>query len=381
MKDKILIYNREFFKLSQTFLFQQAKILSEIYDVHLVAQKYVNPHDFDVSKFNKHIIFPAKNVISRAFNKLIRKIYQTNLSLDISSFFYLRNLLKDKRLKAVHAHFGPRALELLGFLKRKNIPLVVTFHGYDASQMLRNERYRSRLTELFDYASAIIVVSSHMIESLKLKDYMDKVYLMPCTVDPSKFQSKEKKSNSNKIKILHTGRLVGKKGVQDLIKVFKELSLEFDNIELHIAGDGKEEDACKALVKELDIDDKVIFYGKVPHEKVKQLLNLVDIFVLNSRTDENGDMEGTPVTLLEAMYLGKAVVSTKHAGIPDVVDHAKNGLLAKERANNELKNCIEELILNKQLRNKLGQQAKKTIEESYTVESMREKIFDVFQNV
>jgi colanic acid/amylovoran biosynthesis glycosyltransferase len=94
-------------------------------------------------------------------------------------------------------------------------------------------------------------------------------------------------------------------------------------------------------------------------------MNNADIFVLISRKDENGDMEGTPVTILEAMSMGKAVVSIKHAGIPFVIQQGKNGLLAEEYSNEELKQNIEKLIVNPELRKSLGKESEVTIRKSY----------------
>src|SRR5690606_1966359 len=86
-----------------------------------------------------------------------------------------------------------------------------------------------------------------------------------------------------------------------------------------------------------------------------------DIFVLNSRTADNGDMEGTPVSILEAMSMEKAVISTNHAGIPDVIKNDFNGILVQEKNNEQLKEAIIELLANTEKRLRLGKQARLTV--------------------
>ncbi|NBC26856.1 MAG: glycosyltransferase, partial [Bacteroidetes bacterium] len=199
--------------------------------------------------------------------------------------------------------------------------------------------------------------------------------------NPDEFEVPNKKSDSETVKILHSGRVVTTKGVPDLIRVFYELSKDHDQIELHVAGDGEELDKCRELVDQHGIEDKVTFHGFVSQEKVKSLLADTDIFVLNSRTDDDGDMEGTPVSILEAMCMGKAVVSTIHAGIPYVIEHGTNGMLAHEYSNDELKECIAELINKPAMRKQIGEQARRTVEKSHTVDVMQNKINAIVDSI
>jgi colanic acid/amylovoran biosynthesis glycosyltransferase len=380
-KEKILIYNNSFFHVSETFIYHQVMSLSEKYDVHLVAKKFENPHGYSFDAFEKLKLENSTNLFDRVTGKLIRTYFGTSLGVKFTSYSSLTKILKSDRLKAVHAHFGPKALEVLGIVKKYKVPLVVSFHGHDASRMLRNESYVKKLPELFEYASALIISGKYMADNLKLDVVKHKVHFIPYGVNTDDFKGNNKSGIDRKVKILHSGRIVGKKGVPDLIKVFSELLTKHDQIELHLVGDGRELEECKELVDKLALNYKVIFYGAVSHNKVKDIMNNADIFVLNSRKDENGDMEGTPVTILEAMSMGKAVVSTKHAGIPFVIQHGKNGLLVEEYSNDELKQNIEKLIVNPELRKSLGKEAEVTIRKSYSEEVMQDKIQKVFEEI
>ncbi|WP_138429431.1 glycosyltransferase family 4 protein [Fodinibius saliphilus] len=380
-KKKILVYNHIFFLISETFVYQQARDLAQNFDVHVLSQKFQNPHGFDCSMLKTHLVKRPQSLVGRALGKLIRYWCGAHMNISLKSFLRFRKLVKDHNITAIHAHFGPNAIDILGYAKAFNIPLMVTFHGHDASTLLRDKEYKEKLPELFDYATGIIIVSRHMIETLELGPWISKVHVIPCSVDPTKFTIQKNNKSSEVVKIAHSGRVVPTKGVPDLVKVFSELADKYDNIELHIAGDGIELEDSKELARKYGHPEKIRFYGRVSQQEVKDLLNDADIFVLNSRTDDRGDMEGTPVSIMEAMCLKKPVVSTIHAGIPDVIEHGKNGLLAKEYANEELKDRIEKLIQNPEMRKQLGAKAKETVEESYTNRVMQEKINKVFASL
>lgn len=380
-ENRILVYNDSFFSTSETFIYYQVQCLSEKYDVDLLGLRFVNPHGYELDSFRKYELSFPENLFERAVSKLYREIFNSPLNLNLRSHVRLSELFKKNKYSAIHAHFGYNGLNILKHAKKHRVPLVVTFHGYDASMMLSDETYKNRLPELFDYASAIILVSSHMIENLNLERWLDKVKIIPCTVDPDGFEVRNDNGSSNEIKILHAGRLVDKKGVPDLIRVFKNLQDDYDNIELHIVGDGSKLESCKELVQKFKLEKSVTFYGAVTHDKVKQILSTTDIFVLNSRVGDNGDMEGTPVTLLEAMCSKVPVISTRHAGIPDVIENGVNGLLVDERDNEGLEEAMRMFIENPEMRQNCAENARNTVLEEYTVDRMKEKLEQVFQNI
>jgi len=379
-KSRILVYNDKFFLTSQTFIYSQVQCLAEKYEVDLLASHYENPHGFETESFRKYEISLPVNIIGKAISKMYRIVNDTLLNLTLMSYIRLNKIFKENNYAAIHAHFGYNGLNILRHAKKHKIPLVVTFHGYDASSMLANENYRKRLPELFDYASSIILVSNHMIENLNAQKWINKIKIIPCTVNPDDFKPSTKQP-SGPLKILHSGRLVDKKGVTDLIKVFKNLHESYHNIELHIVGDGKKLDKCKGLVEKLELGKNVKFYGAVSHDEVKEIMTTKDIFVLNSRVGEDGDMEGTPVTLLEAMCAKVPVVSTYHAGIPDVIENGVNGLLVEERDNEGLEKALQKYIENPQLREEYAENARSTVMKEYTVHQMKDKLDQVFQTI
>lgn len=379
--NQILVYNDAFFKTSQTFMYYQVLAFKDSYKTTLLAERFVNPHDFNTKIFKKVPLTQPDSYISKAFSKWMRRHYETSLYINISSYYRLRSELRSQSVKALHVHFGTQAVQLLPLAKAFKIPLVVTFHGYDASRDLTDDEYRSKLPELFEYASGIIVVSSHMIGSLNLDQWREKVHVIPCCVDLPEEKAKGIRNDVRTFKILHSGRVVGKKGVPDLIRVFGELTEQLPHWELHIVGDGSEFSDCKSLVERLGINELVTFYGSVPHSKVLSMMAESDLFVLNSRVADDGDMEGTPVTLLEAMSQKVPVISTIHAGIPDVITDGEDGLLVPEKDNEALKRAIIRMAGDAELRERLGEQGFNTVSRKFSFEVMKQKILKVYKSI
>jgi glycosyltransferase involved in cell wall biosynthesis len=259
------------------------------------------------------------------------------------------------------------------------IPLVITFHGMDASpQLTVKPEYKRRLGKMLDYAGAIIIVSPHMKDTLRLNEHLHKTHIIPCGVNPDEFDRVEHSQQNDSITILHSGRLVSKKGVPDLIRVFAILSHRYSNIRLNVIGDGPELDLCRLAAEDARAGS-IHFLGARPHEEVKRCMAEADIFVLNSREGDNGDMEGVPVSLLEAMSMKLAVVSTFHAGIPYAITNEVDGILVEEKNNIALSAALVKVISNEPLRMQLGEAARRTVVNKFTLTETVRKISDVYK--
>jgi len=294
----------------------------------------------------------------------------------------MKRLLQSQQVDLIHAQFGGNGVRILPVAKRLNIPLIVSFHGFDASRKLASRSYREGLKEVFDYASAIVVCNTGMADALPLsEDHKRKVYWVPYGIDIKQFSDDTSVAPLNSFNILHVGRLVEKKGVPDLICAFASATKNGDQMTLHIVGTGRLESECRALVKKFNLKSKVIFHGwKSPHG-VKELMQQCDVFVLNSRVARNGETEGLPVGLLEAMAMGRAVISTRHAGIPLAIENEVSGILVNERDTESLSQQLLRLYHNKELRLAMGKAARAKVENQFTMEYMHKNLHNIYCEV
>jgi glycosyltransferase involved in cell wall biosynthesis len=377
---KVLVFNHAFFHISETFIYKQVTGMPADIQIELLGFDIVNEDVFPLHN-KKHKIKRSTNKIDKAIKSIIRRIFNHKYNFSAFTYFKVKKLLKRSRFDLVHAHFGFNALMIYPLLKLLKIPLVVTFHGLDASpQFLNKKKYKSRLKKMLEYASAIIIVSPHMTDTLHLERLQEKTHLIPCGVDAFEFDKPDKSGHTGSINILHSGRLVSKKGVPDLISVFSQLSHKYPDIRLGIIGEGSELSLCKKIAADAR-PGSIQFYGKKTHDEVRRIMSDTDIFVLNSRLGNNGDMEGLPVSLLEAMSMKLAVVSTRHAGIPQAITNEADGLLVDEKDNSALLQAIEKLIVNAGLRKQLGEAARVTILNRFTSEETNRKISGVYRSM
>jgi len=207
--------------------------------------------------------------------------------------------------------------------------MVVHFHGYDAYRQDVLNHYGDKYVIMFNTATAIIVVSTHMKNQLmNLGCPEEKIYLLPYGINTGQFHSTGS-SSAKKIWVT-CGRLVEKKGHTYTIKAFAMALQQHSDARLIIIGDGSLMNTCKQLVKELGIMGSVEFIGSVEHKEVAKVFSTCSGFVQHSITANDGDREGLPLAILEAGAASLPVVTTLHAGIPDLIENSVNGWMVTE---------------------------------------------------
>ncbi len=254
----------------------------------------------------------------------------------------------------IHAHWifpvGTVAV-LIGKLFK--IPVLVTAHGGDAFAM---QGSLLGAIKRWTIKNSAAWTSNTKATAQAVGLDLPQPQIIPMGIDYKKFASGNSQAlrNPNKPQktiLLFVGRLVEKKGVADLLAAVAGLSNDIlDRIELWIIGDGAERDRLKALAIEYRIDDKVVFYGRLPNESLPDYYAAADIFIAPSIVDVNGDTEGQGVILLEAMASGTAVISTRTGGISEVIEHGKTGLLVDAAKPVQLTSALEQVISEKGLR-------------------------------
>ena len=133
------------------------------------------------------------------------------------------------------------------------------------------------------------------------------------------------------VTLVTVARLVPKKGIEDAIRAVAALAPKYPTLSFHIVGDGPQRSGCQTLIEELGVQNQIRLLGQQPAEGVKHALKSADIFVAPSYTASDGDIEGIPVAIMEAMASGLPVVSTNHSGIPELVMDGVTGCLVAER--------------------------------------------------
>jgi colanic acid/amylovoran biosynthesis glycosyltransferase len=297
------------------------------------------------------------------FYKLKRKL--ANKSYTWYHHQFLKDSLNKNKIEVVLAEYGTTAHEYLSIFKDLDLPVVVHFHGFDAS-VTRIMREKDNYKELFEYARFIVVVSKKMYEDF-LKLGCPEAKLVYNVYGPEdSFLAID--ARLNKPQFISVGRFVDKKAPYLSILAFEIVHRKFPEAKLLMAGDGYLLNTCKNLVKYHNLENSVEFLGVISPEDFRVYLKESLAFVQHSITAENGDSEGTPVAILEASAAGLPVISTLHAGIPDVIKNKSTGFLVKERDVSGMAKSMMKLLENISLAKQIGEAGRENIKNNFNLQ-------------
>lgn len=295
--------------------------------------------------------------------------------------------IRTHRVCLLHAHHGMFALEFMALRAEVDLPLVVSFYGFDASGFPRSSPANAkRLRDLFAAASLVLAMSNDMrCDILALGCPPEKVIFHTPTVDTNRFSYSAPRPH-DAIEILSLSDFSPKKGIATLLRAFMLVSKETPGTQLRLVGSptagarAAYEDARRS-VQELGLADMVSFEGWRHYATTAELYRRADIFALPSEMAVDGSKEGVPAVLLEAMACGRPVVSTHHAGIPEAVADGETGLLVPERDVRALAAALLRLITCAELRVDMGRAARSRVEKLFNCDVQGLRLADYYDSV
>lgn len=242
---------------------------------------------------------------------------------------------------AIIAHFGPTGVAAQ-YLREAGLiegTLGTVFHGYDVSMNDVIARYVPHYQRLFASSELFLPVSEHWAERL-IGWGCDrrKIFVGRMGVNVDRFHYRPPAAPEHTFEVLVVGRLTEKKGIDYAICAMAMIDAP---VTLTIIGGGELSGPLRQLATSLGVQDRVRFLGKQAHSEITRRLRQANAFLLPSVTASTGDMEGIPVALIEAMASGLPVISTRHSGIPELIEDGKTGFLAPERNARALANIIQ----------------------------------------
>ncbi len=280
----------------------------------------------------------------------------------------------------VLAEFGPTGVRVAEACRLAGLPLVVHFHGYDASVRAVIDEHRDAYRRTFRDAAAVVAVSRAMEAKLaSLGAPRETLHYNPYGVDCERFKTADV-LQSDPI-VLSVGRFVDKKAPHLTILAFADAARMHPAAKLVMIGEGPLRTACQDLVLALGLQHAVTFTGDQPHDVVSRHMRTVRCFVQHSVEAQNGDCEGTPNAILEAGASALPVVSTRHAGIPDVVIDGETGWLVAERDVRGMGERLSTVLADAALAARVGRAARHRIEKHFSMEDRIGRLWRILEGV
>ena len=274
------------------------------------------------------------------------------------------------------------------FLRRRNswfyksdTKLVTCFRGVDISKFVKK---RPKIyNELFRKGNLFLPVCRYFKKKLiRLGCKRSRILVHHSAIDCRKFAyTKRSKAYDEPIKILSVCRLVEKKGMEYAIKAVAQLLEKYPNIQYTIVGDGPLRQKLSSIITELGVADNIHLVGAIVHDQVVQMLDTSHIFVLPSVTASDGNEEGIPNAIKEAMAMGLPVISTFHAGIPELVEDGVSGFLVPQRDYKALAKKIAYVIEHPEKWPEMGRAGRQKVEDEYNIEKLLDRLERIFRNM
>jgi colanic acid/amylovoran biosynthesis glycosyltransferase len=281
----------------------------------------------------------------------------------------------------IQGGFGEQGLKALrmkrvGALQGK---LVTAFRGADLSRHLRT-RGSSVYRRLFREGDLFLPVSNAFRSRLEnLGCAPERILVHRTGIDLVHFAYQPNVPGAE-LRLVSVGRLVEKKGLQDALLAVALLQKSGVNVSYTIVGAGPLRARLEETARRLQVT-RVTFTGAVLQDEVTQHLVQSDILLTPSVRAENGDEEGIPNVIKEAMALGRPVVSTRHSGIPELVEHGVTGFLAGERDPEGLVAAVRHLREHREIWPAMQDAARRRVELEYDIERLNDRLVDLYNNV
>jgi colanic acid/amylovoran biosynthesis glycosyltransferase len=319
-------------------------------------------------------------VILRSFN--ILKYGKQALSLRL--FYQAIPYLSKQPYDIIHCHFGYNglkglALRELGVLQGK---LIVTFHGVSMSKDIQEQGIQI-YNKLFAKGDLFLPVSEHWKHQLiKLGCNEAKIIVHHMGIDLHNFAFiPRQQSPDGFTRLVSICRLVEKKGIEYAIRAVAKLARTKPNLEYKIIGDGLLKPKLQKLIDELNLSETVELLGWKQKTEVINILNNSDILLAPSITAPDGDREGIPVALMEAMAMGLPVISSLHSGIPELVKDGVSGFLVPERDVDGIAEKLNYLLEHPKIWSEMGRAGREIVQENYDIEQLNHRLLAIYQEL
>jgi glycosyltransferase involved in cell wall biosynthesis len=259
-------------------------------------------------------------------------------------------------------------------LKFYNKRIIYHFHN-KGIQNYQNIYVYNKLYNYFFSGSKVILTSNHLYDDVR--KYFNHQNVFICHNGIKEIDQKKKKFTNSRITILFLSNLIKSKGIYNLIDSLEILSMQNLDFTCKIVGGVGDINLSGLLnlIKNKNLENNIFYLGSQTGITKNNLLNTADIFVHPTLED------CFPLVLLEAMQFGLPIISTKEGGIPDIVVNNFNGFLVDKNNHIQLANKIQELILNKNLRLKYGDNSKLIYKEKFTLEVFENNLCNILKNL
>jgi colanic acid/amylovoran biosynthesis glycosyltransferase len=297
---------------------------------------------------------------------------------------YVAAMLCEEPFDVVLAQFGTlgRVAERLRRLGAFSAPLATVWRGYDLTRIVR-ERGPEHYRELVAHGDLMLPLSEHfrtLLRELGCPEH--KLRIHHVGVDVERFAySAPRLAPGEVVRIVTVCRLVEKKGLPFALQGLARARAEGAVFTYELIGDGPLRPQIEALRDQLGLGDCVTLHGPRTRDQVQEILKRSHLFLSPSVTAKDGDQEGTPTSIMEAMAVGLPVISTQHAGIPEVVRDGVSGFVVPEWDVDQLGARIAWLVAHGECFESFGREGRRIVERDFNLARLNDDLSQLLEEL
>ena len=355
-------YCATFLKPEMLHIYRQITALKRFHPV-VIAQKREEEERFPFSPV-EIVGKPAIHFLRRFWFKQLR---QAPWQISMGELQKLMAVLDRHNAQLLHIYFGHIAVHLLPLISNWPRPSVVSFHGADVMVDMDKPAHRAATERMLNAVRLVLVRSRSLRDAvIRLGCPEDKIRIQRAGIPVSEtpFVARDW-PRDGRWRFVQAGRLIEKKGFGTSLRAFARFTARFPEATLTIAGEGPLQNELQALARELGIAEKVFFRGFISQKELRELFYSSHIFLHPSEMGADGNQEGVPNSMLEAMASGLPVFATIHGGIPEAVENDRSGILVAEKDDAALTTKLLELAEAPQRLSGLARSGAKKIAEEF----------------
>ena len=262
-----------------------------------------------------------------------KQLRQAPWQISTGELQQLRLVLERHGARLLHIYFGHIAVHLLPLIANWPRPSVVSFHGADVMVDMDKPAHRAATEQMLKTVRLVLVRSRSLRDAvlrLGCPESKIRIHRAGIPVAETPFVRRGWPVDGH-WRLVQAGRLIEKKGIATSLRAFAEFAHHIPHATFTIAGEGPLLTELQAQARELGVAEKVFFRGFISQKELRELFYSSHIFLHPSETAADGNQEGIPNSMLEAMASGLPVFATIHGGIPEAVEHDRSGILVTEK--------------------------------------------------
>jgi len=368
-------YCATFLKPEMLHIYRQITSLHRVRAV-VIAQKRENTDLFPFQEI-RVVEKPALHFLRRIWFKQIADRPWQISSAEVRA---IERALTESNAQLLHIYFGHIAVLLRPLIRQWQKPSLVSFHGADVLVDMQKPAYRRATNEMLSLVRRVLVRSDSLRQAvIDLGCAPGKIEVQRAGIPLTDFPFRERIIPGNgQWRLLQAGRLIEKKGLKTTLRAFVKLRKEFPGARLSIAGEGPQLEELQSLARELQIDGAVDFAGFVSQEKLRELFYSSHIFLHPSETGRDGNQEGVPNSMLEAMASGLPVFATRHGGIPEAVENRVSGILVNERDHRALGDALIDCANDSARLSAMGRTASESVAKNFSQTEQTRRLEEIY---